>query len=226
MKKSLIATAILGLATVTSAHADMVTSNTTFNDAQADNTVQPFVQLGLGASFLSFSNKFLDGLTDDSSVSFGKLENTSAFSQRLTLGMDIGGDRVGLDLTNFGSLDYKITMNDGDNNVEYPYFGDIKVQTYGLGLSYAHAMQINSIVHPFFGARIGVTHTDIKFIPAKNIPWTSGEVASNHASIGGFGGLEFKLSHHITLGFDGEYDQLWGSKESSAIANAFIRASF
>ena len=233
MKKSLLATAILGLATATCANAavtnsnvysNIATSNTQFS-VSTEAPVMPYVQIDLGATSFNFSDNFTDKLFD-SAVKISSLPNTTAFSQRLTFGLDFQGDRIGFDFSNFGRVKYKIKLEDPQGNVLADHFGDIKVSSYGLGLSYTHAMMLNSSVRPYIGARLGFTHVKTTFTPGSNIPWSSGEYTNNHATIGALAGVEVDATRNLTFGLGAEYDQLWGNKLNAFGGNAFMRVYF
>ncbi|VEJ09966.1 opacity family porin [Actinobacillus delphinicola] len=233
MKKSLLATAILGLATATCANAALTTTGTPITsvapDAQSgfptDIPVMPYAQIDLGATYFNFSDNFTNKLFK-SPITISSLPNTTAFSQRLTLGLDFQGDRIGFDFSNFGQVKYKIKLENPQGRVLADHFGDIKVNSYGFGLSYVHAMMLNSTVRPYIGARVGFTHVKTKFTPAENIPWTSGEYTDNHATIGALAGVEVDVARNVTLGLGAEYDQLWGNKLNALSGDAFMRVYF
>ncbi|VEJ09965.1 opacity family porin [Actinobacillus delphinicola] len=216
MKKSLLATAILGLATATCANAALTTSGTPITgvspDAQSgfptDIPVMPYAQIDLGATTL------MQNGDDDLDVS-----NKTVFSQRVTVGFDFQGDRLGLDFTNFGHYKWHDSLYDAN--------AELKADIYGIGLSYSHAFMLNSTIRPYIGARIGYTHFKSKL----TVSYMSKEIArvdnsDNHASIGAFAGVEFDATRNITFGIGTEYNQLWGNDTTDIAGKAFMRVYF
>ncbi len=247
MKKSLLATAILGLATATCANAALTTSGTPITgvspDAQSgfptDIPVMPYAQIDLGATSFNFNDHFL---ARDANVS---LSNKTAFSQRITFGLDFQGERVALDFTNFGRVNYNRTQispmiagygADGKLLAYSDHMNDVKIKSMGVGLSYIHAMVLNSSVRPYIGARIGYTHFSAKAMQSVMALDTATnkfkeilvkqKADYNKASIGGLAGVEVDVARNVTLGIGAEYDSLWGSKATAISGNAFMRVYF
>ncbi len=232
MKKSLLATAILGLATATCANAALTTSGTPITgvspDAQSgfptDIPVMPYAQIDLGATSFNFSDHFSDS---DYNVS---LPNKVAFGQRLTFGVDFQGDRIGLDFTNFGNVKYHnvsvsptlIVEDNEGNEYDFDQIDSVKVKAMGVGLSYIHAMILNSSVRPYIGARLGYTHLTEKV----RVGQFTDKAHKNSASIGALAGVEVDVARNVTLGIGAEYDSLWGSKATAISGNAFMRVYF
>ncbi|MDG6896455.1 hypothetical protein A6A19_00145 [Actinobacillus delphinicola] len=252
MKKSLLATAILGLATATCANAALTTSGTPITgvspDAQSgfptDIPVMPYAQIDLGASSINFNNSFLN------SDIKAELSNKTTFAQRLAFGADFQGDRIALDFSNYNRIKYnrvnftpiyKKYIKDSNTHkqilAEYAdHLDNVKVRTMGVGLSYIHAMLLNSTVRPYIGARLGYTHFSVKGDVAKMVLNSkSGQYEQNlervkenynKASIGGLAGVEVDVARNVTLGIGAEYDSLWGSKATAISGNAFMRVYF
>ncbi|MDG6896458.1 hypothetical protein A6A19_00160 [Actinobacillus delphinicola] len=218
MKKSLIATAILGLAMATGANADLTTTSAPDMslDNQADTSVVPYAQIDLGMTRLMEP--------DD------ELESTkTGFSQRATIGLDFQGDRLGLDFTNFGRYKWNMTLDEGENLAQE----EIKESIYGIGLSYTHVMMLDSVVHPYIGARIGYTHVkgeedyhDGVADVGPDADAAKDSYSFNRFSYGAFGGVEFNITHNVTTGIGVEYDRLYRHYIKDFTGSAFLRVSF
>ena len=147
------------------------------------------------------------------------LPNKMIFSRHVAVGADFTGNRIGLYFTNFGRYKWQVDKNLVDQQVIL----DINE----FGLSYTHAIAIDSILKPYIGARIGYTHFKLRKTYSDiggGYLAQSGE--QNHVSMGTFGGLEATLSPNFTIGIGVEYGRLRGNDTTDLTTKAFTRTYF